>query len=63
MLTHSTLGMIRRRWASERPFEGHTSESLERKLAMAPLQEGARAQIRLELQRRGIVDVRQRHQR
>lgn len=32
MLTQFIIGMTRRRWQAERPFEGHIKESLQRKL-------------------------------
>ena len=32
MLTESIIGMTRRRWKDERPFAGHTKESLVHKL-------------------------------
>lgn len=52
MLTSSTIGMIRRRWASDRPFVGYTTESLQRKLARAPLSEEAKQHVSRELQLR-----------
>ena len=58
MLSHSIIGFIRRRWASERPYEEQTAESLQRKLARAPLHEAAKDHVRRELQRRGILDAR-----
>jgi len=33
MTKQSMIGLIRRRWTSERPFEGHTTDSLNRKIA------------------------------
>ncbi|MGU3539820.1 hypothetical protein [Methylobacterium sp. A54F] len=50
MLTQSIIGMARRRWQAERPFEGHTKESLIRKIQSSAIREDVKEQIRRELQ-------------
>ncbi|BDL41849.1 hypothetical protein PUR21_11825 [Methylorubrum rhodesianum] len=52
MLTNSIIGMIRRRWRTERPFEGSTKESLERKIQSGAVREDVKEQARRELQLR-----------
>lgn len=52
MLTNSIIGMIRRRWRSERPYAGHTTQSLQRKIACYALAEWARELARQELAQR-----------
>ncbi|MEN3226244.1 hypothetical protein PUR21_00885 [Methylorubrum rhodesianum] len=52
MLTNSINGLIRRRWRSERPFEGSTKESLERKIQSNAVREDVKDQARRELQLR-----------
>jgi hypothetical protein len=52
MLTNSMIGMIRRRWRSERPYAGHTTESLRRKVACAAVAEWARELAIQELTQR-----------
>lgn len=49
MLTDSTIGMTRRRWRSERPFVGHTTESLLRKLQNDAVREDVKMHVRQEL--------------
>ena len=44
--------MMRQRWASGRPYEGHTQESLLHKIQCDAVREGAKEQARRELQRR-----------
>ena len=41
MLAQSIIGMSRRRWQAERPFEGHTKESLRRKLQSPAVRDDA----------------------
>lgn len=45
---------IRRRWRSERPFEGVTTESIKRKLVVHALTEAATKKAQQELERRGF---------
>ncbi|ACS42405.1 hypothetical protein [Methylorubrum extorquens] len=52
MLTNSMIGMIRRRWQSARPFQGHTNESLLRKIQNDAIRENVKEQARRELQLR-----------
>lgn len=52
ILTNSIIGMIRRRWRSERPYLGHTIDSLRSKVACAALAEWARELVRQELAQR-----------
>jgi hypothetical protein len=52
MLTNSIIGMIRRRWRSERPYAGHTTESLQRKIACEAVAEWARELALRELSQR-----------
>ncbi|CAA2155849.1 hypothetical protein MBRA_01471 [Methylobacterium brachiatum] len=49
MLTESIIGMTRRRWKAERPFEGHTKESLQRKLRSPAVRDAVKEQLRQEL--------------
>jgi hypothetical protein len=49
MLTQSIIGMTRRRWQAERPFEGHTIESLHRKLKSPAVRDAVKEQVRQEL--------------
>ena len=49
MLTNSILGMTRRRWQTERPFVGHTKESLQRKLQSPAMRAVVRELVRREL--------------
>lgn len=56
MLTASMIGMIRRRWLSERPFEAHTKESLLRKIASPAVREAVKEQARQELRLRERID-------
>lgn len=49
MLTQSMIGMTRRRWQAERPFEGHTKESLQRKLKSPAVRDAVKEQVRREL--------------
>ncbi|MCJ2067364.1 hypothetical protein MKK75_00855 [Methylobacterium sp. J-030] len=52
MLMQSILGMTRRRWQAERAFEGHTKESLRRKLQSPAVRDAVKEQVRQELARR-----------
>ncbi|WP_331285072.1 MULTISPECIES: hypothetical protein [Methylobacteriaceae] len=52
MLTNSIIGTIRRRWRSERPYIGHTTDGRRRKVACAALTEWARELALQELARR-----------
>lgn len=52
MLTESIIGMTRRRWRDDRPFAGHTKESLVRKLQNDAVREDVKEQVREELARR-----------
>jgi hypothetical protein len=52
MLTNSIIGMIRRRWLSERPYAGNTTESLLHKVACPAVAEWAKEHARQELKRR-----------
>jgi hypothetical protein len=52
MLTQSIIGMIRRRWRSEHPYAGHTTESLHCKIACEAVAEWAKEHARQELKRR-----------
>ncbi|CAA2155870.1 hypothetical protein MBRA_01491 [Methylobacterium brachiatum] len=54
MLTNSIIGMTRRRWQAERPFQGHTEESLNRKIRSPAIREGIKEQARRELRLRGL---------
>lgn len=49
MLTESIIGMTRRRWQGQRPFEGHTKESLLRKLQSPAVRDAVKEQLRQEL--------------
>jgi hypothetical protein len=49
MTKQSMIGLIRRRWTSERPFEGHTTDSLNRKIANPATRNDVREQARREL--------------
>jgi hypothetical protein len=49
MTTSSTLETVRRRWSNERPFAGHTKESLQRKIASGALRPDIREQLEREL--------------
>ncbi|MBO1022707.1 hypothetical protein IPV08_22355 [Methylobacterium sp. SD274] len=55
MLTTSMIGMIRRRWLSDRPFEAHTKESLLRKIASPAVREAVKEQARQELALRSQI--------
>ena len=57
MLTNSVIGMVRRRWASGRPFAGHTTESLRRKIASEAVAESVKEQARNELQLRERTEL------
>ena len=52
MLTESIIGMARRRWQAPRPFEGHTKESLLRKIESPAVRNEVKEQARRELQLR-----------
>jgi hypothetical protein len=52
MLTQSIIGMSRRRWQAERPFEGHTKESLRRKLQRPAVRDDVKGQVRQVLAKR-----------
>lgn len=52
MLTNSIIGIIRRRWQSKRPFQGHAKESLLRKIQNDAVREDVKEQARRELQLR-----------
>lgn len=52
MQTESMIGMARRRWQALRPFEGHTKESLLRKIECPAIREEVKEQARRELQLR-----------
>ncbi|SPK01984.1 protein of unknown function [Methylorubrum extorquens DM4] len=52
MLTNSIIGMIRRRWRTERPFQGHPKESLLRKIQNDAVREDVKEHARRELQLR-----------
>ena len=52
MLTDSITEIVRRRWQAPRPFEGHTKESLIRKIDSPAVREEVKEQIRRELQLR-----------
>jgi len=57
VLTGSIIGMVRRRWGSERPFEGHSAESLLRKINSPATQEAVREAARRELQLRNQLEL------
>ena len=50
MTKQSMIGLIRRRWMAERPFDGHTTDSLNRKIANPATRNDVREQARRELQ-------------
>lgn len=50
MSTESVIGMVRRRWGSERPFAGQIAESLARKIASPATRDEVRELARRELQ-------------
>ena len=52
MLTDSMIGMARRRWQAQRPFEGHTNESLLRKIESPAVREEVKNHARQELELR-----------
>ncbi|APX86033.1 hypothetical protein BV511_15790 [Methylorubrum extorquens] len=52
MLTNSIIGMIRRRWLSERPYAGNSTESLLRKVSCPAVAEWAKEHARHELKLR-----------
>lgn len=52
MLTESIIGMVRRRWKSERPYAGNTNESLRRKIASPAVADWAKEAARRELRLR-----------
>jgi hypothetical protein len=54
MLTNSIIKMARRRWQAERPFQGHTEESLNRKIRSPAIREEIKEQARRELRLRGL---------
>ena len=49
MPVESMIGMARRRWQAPRPFEGHTKESLLRKLDSPAVRGEVKEQARREL--------------
>lgn len=49
MLTQSITGMTRRRWQTERPFEGHIKASLQRKLKSPAVRNTVREQVHQKL--------------
>ena len=57
MLTNSIIGMVRRRWLSERPFEGSTKESIERKIDCAAIREEIKDLARRELHHRALMNI------
>lgn len=57
MLTDSIIGMIRRRWQTERPFEGSTKESLERKIDCPAVREEIKDLARQELHHRALLNI------
>lgn len=57
MLTNSIIGLVRRRWQSERPFEGSTKESLERKIQSGAVREEIKEQARQELEYRAARKI------
>ena len=57
MLTEAMIGMARRRRQASRPFEGHTKESLLRKIESRAVREGVKEQVRRELQLRTSVPL------
>ena len=57
MPTNSIIGTIRRRWRSERPFEGSTKESLERKIDSPAVREEIKELARREMQYRVLYNI------
>lgn len=49
MLTQSITGMTRRRWQADRPFEGHTKASIQRKLKSPAVRNTVREQVHQKL--------------
>ncbi len=57
MLTNPIIGMTRRRWLAERPFEGSTKESLERKIDSPAVREEIKELVRREMHYRALHNI------
>ena len=57
MLTNSMTKLIQDRWRSDRPFSGHTSESLLRKIRCPAVSEEVQKKARYELDIRAQVEI------
>lgn len=53
----SPYDAIRQRWSTERPFAGHTMESLQRKLVSGCLRAEIKALVQAELELRGSTEI------